>query len=240
MKNSSITIIACLFSVATFAQAPAVGPGVQPQQMQPMTPMPAVGPGANQQQTQPMPQPDQYQQQYDNPPQQDIRHERNESGRDKIAYIDNYGQPATTTAIPYAGTCDPQWLAQWRKEKADGRYEEDGRLYQTFSYMGANGYTYQTRIVATATNDPMNRFTVRFQSKLAGDNKDYGNDRDHGNNGYERDHGDHGNDGRFRDDGFQDGRVIVLDWDRNPWTVDVYYSNDKGIYFAFTPYHQGY
>jgi len=203
MKNSSITIIACLFSIAAFAQAPAEGPGTQPQSQQ-------------------QPPPQQYQQQYNNPPpQQDMHGQRNESGRDKIAYIDNHGQQATTTAIPYAGTCDPQWTAQWRKEMADGHLEHDGKLYQSFSYQGANGAAYQTRIVATATNDPMNRFTVRFQSKQADER------------------GENGNDGRYHeDDGYHDGRVIILDWDHNPWQVDVYYSNEKGIYFMFSPFQR--
>lgn len=214
MRKNSITIIACLFSAVLFAQAvgpgvqpqpqpqpiaPAVGPGAQPQyQQQPQQPVPAQGPGAQQYSQQP-------------PPREGYRHESNESGRDKIAYIDNHGQRAVTLAMPPAGAGanGPQWIAKWRKDKEDGRSEEDGRLYESFGYTGSNGYMYQTRIVATATNDPNNPWMVRFQSKPFGQQGEY-----------------------------MDGRVIVMDWDNNPWIVNVYYSNDKGIYFMFTPFQR--
>lgn len=225
MKKNSITILACLFTASVFAQvAPAVGPGAQPQYQQaPPPPVPAVGPGAQPQpQYQQAPPPQQYQQPaYDE--NADVR-TVNVSGMDKIVYIDNHGRHAVTFAMPPAGVNGPEWIAKWRKDKENGRSEEEGKLYGSFSYMGANGYPYQTRIVATATNDPMNPWMVRFQSRPV---QERGNDRHYGDDNR-----------RYDDDGYMDGRVIVLDWNNTPWYVDVYYSNERGIYFMFTPYQR--
>jgi len=131
----------------------------------------------------------------------------NQNGMNKIMYIDNKGAQATGAAMsPAAEGNNPSWTADWTKTDNLGNPMGDKKLYKTFSYLGSNGSNYQTRIVASATGDPNKRFEVHFQSKKL--------------------------DG---EDEFHNGRVVILDWNHNPWEVKVNYSNDQGIFFVLNP-----
>ena len=80
------------------------------------------------------------------------------------------------------------------------------QMADRFRYRGNNGQGYETRIVALPSDDPYKAYDVHFQSK------------------------------RMGSDQYRDGRVIILDWQNNPWLVKVDYSNERGLFFKFIPY----
>lgn len=84
--------------------------------------------------------------------------------------------------------------------------EPTGQFVDYFTYRGENGSNYETRVVTTPSNDPNKRIEVHFESRKVGSQE------------------------------FKKGRVVVIDWDNNPWLVKVEFSNDKGVYFDYKPY----
>jgi len=131
----------------------------------------------------------------------------NQSGTNMIQYIDNDGKQSTGVAqAPPALQNVASWIAQWTKQNNKGVFQAGGKQYESFAYRGDDGTNYETRIVATAVNDPKKGFDVRFQSRKIGE-KDY-----------------------------KDGRVIILGWENHPWLVSVDYTPARGIFFTFSPY----
>ena len=73
-------------------------------------------------------------------------------------------------------------------------------------YLGNNGVKYTTKVVVTASTDPNKNYEVHFESR------------------------------KLNEGDYHKGRVILLDYSKNPWLVRVDYSNDKGVYFILSPY----
>jgi len=81
-----------------------------------------------------------------------------------------------------------------------------GQFVDWFTYRGENGSNYETRVVTTSSNDPDKRIEVHFESRKVGGEE------------------------------FKKSRVVVIDWDGSPWLVKVEFSNEKGVYFKFSPF----
>jgi hypothetical protein len=73
-------------------------------------------------------------------------------------------------------------------------------------YVGNNGSKYTTKVVVTSSTDPNKNYEVHFESR------------------------------KLNEGDYHKGRVILLDYNKNPWLVKVDYSNDKGVYFILSPY----
>ncbi|MGP8213925.1 MAG: hypothetical protein ACLQQ4_00035 [Bacteroidia bacterium] len=217
MKKISFIILSGLFSISLAAQIgtinnsppppPPVSPSPQggvngaapPPPMSPVQPQPPMNPSPQGVNGAAPP-----------PPMNPVVQPVNQSGVDKIFYIDNHGNPSSGMAmIPMGEGSNPRWIAKWSQADNMGNPVEGGRLFESFGYLGSNGFNYQTRVVAHATGYPNKMYEVHFQSKQFGVEEEY-----------------------------HDGRVIILDWNRRPWEVRVDYSNTAGIFFTFVPMQQ--
>ncbi|HXP51083.1 MAG TPA: hypothetical protein VN922_14090 [Bacteroidia bacterium] len=127
---------------------------------------------------------------------------KNVNGGNTLVYIDNTGKNAAAKITINSSTGEPQW------NMIDANGMSNGPLLSFFSYRGNNGSNYESRVIATQSDDPNKKVDVHFQSRKIGAEE------------------------------FKNSRIIILDWDGNPWKVSVEFSPDSGIYFMFKPFQE--
>jgi len=220
MKKYITILLACVITASLTAQitpapaaapapTPAMGPGAAP--MPAPAPAPAVGPGAVQTNPAPALGPGATNQVVVTQPPVNAN-PTNVDYTNQLLYMDEMGQPKTATlnAPPMIQAAPPGAMAPPTTVQwtiYDGNGNVIGNMFEGFRYRGDNGSGYETRVVLMQTGDPNRPYEARFQSKKIGTME------------------------------YHDGRVIILDWQNNPWVVRPEYTNDRGIIFKFHPYH---
>ncbi|HTA83101.1 MAG TPA: hypothetical protein VK783_09215 [Bacteroidia bacterium] len=209
----SVSLTAQITPAPAPAPAPVAGPGAAP--MPAPAPAPVVGPGASQMQA-PPPQPVTGPGANQMPMQQApvATNPTNVDYTNQILYMDDMGQPRTArlNPPPMVQSAPPGAMAPPTTVQwtiYNGSGMVMGSMFEGFRYRGDNGAGYETRVVLLQTGDPNKPYEARFQSRRMGTME------------------------------YRDGRVIVLDWQNNPWVVKPEYTNDRGIIFKFHPYQQG-
>jgi|GEM_PF-2105149 hypothetical protein len=127
---------------------------------------------------------------------------KNVNGGNTLVYIDNTGKNAAARITINSSTGEPQW------NMIDANGMSNGPLLSFFNYRGNNGSNYESRVIATQSDDPNKKVDVHFQSRKIGAEE------------------------------FKNSRIIILDWDGNSWKVSVEFSPDSGIYFMFKPFQE--
>jgi hypothetical protein len=218
MKKNITIVVACIFAISLTAQvtpAPAAGPGAAMPAPAPASgPAPAIGPGA----AQPTPAlavgPGAYSRPVQQAPVPVATNPTNVDYTNQLLYMDEMGQPKTATlnTPPMIQAVPPGAMAPPTTVQwtiYNGNGMVMGNMFEGFRYRGDNGAGYETRVVLMQTGDPNRPYEARFQSRRMGTME------------------------------YHDGRVIILDWQNNPWVVKAEYTNDRGIIFKFHPYQQG-